>query len=154
MLQQDRRIHGVVLAAAAALSLAVTGCGQSGGSLVNAILEAQLDLVGDTAPNPNETVRIQVINQTTRTVELDLLVDGLPQTISCDPSEARCAFVPAECPGVVEAVQERELNEDGAFVGGRNFNGNPVFIFTDEEFQCGAVILFTFTDLEATAQVL
>ncbi|HOB75784.1 MAG TPA: hypothetical protein PKG54_14805 [Phycisphaerae bacterium] len=131
-------------ALAGVLLMAVTGCGNVSGSTINDIIDAQLRL-----QNPQlttKTMRVLLVNQTEATIELDLLVDDALTTVACTPTEARCEFTPPTCPAKIEAVQERRLDPQGAYMGGRNFDENPDFIFTSDDLGCDATIVFTFTE--------
>ncbi len=101
-------------------------------------------------------VDIRIINQSTATEELDILVDGQPYTISCLSTVQICDFYLSTCPQRVQAVTERRLDAAGRFVGGRDFTGNDDFTFDRGagEFDCGDFIIYRFSDTEADAFVL
>ena len=101
-------------------------------------------------------VDIRIINQSTATEELDILVDGQPYTISCLSAVQICDFYLSTCPQRVEAVSERRLDTAGRFVGGRNFEGSDACTFDsgEGEFNCGDFLIYRFSDTEADAFVL
>lgn len=139
--------------AAASLVLIAAGCGVAGGgSVINDIIDAQLRLIGGALPTA--TTVIVLVNQTQATIELDLLIDGALTTVSCTPADARCEYLPPTCPSTVVAVQERRLDAQGAFVGGRNYDENPNFTFDQGDFGCDSTLVFTFTEDATTAKVL
>ncbi len=116
-----------------------------------AILAEQIQAAFGQIPDP---INVRVVNQTSSNVELDILVDGAPVRISCSIIQGVCDQPLLPCPQTVEAVQERLLNDQGQFTGGRNFNGSPDFTFTGGEISCGSVIIYQFTDTTASAFVL
>jgi hypothetical protein len=136
----------------AGLLLALAGgCGYATIS-VNDILDAQIREATGTLPTDTSTILL--VNQTQTTIELDILVDGTLNTVTVTPDEGRRSFTPTICPLTVEVVQERRLNSLGAQVGGRNFNGNAAFVFTEDEFSCESTIVFTFTEDQTNPAVL
>lgn len=136
-----RRLPGAL---AGLVLIAAAGCGTVSGSAINDIIDAQLRLQDPTLAI--DTTRILLVNQTEATIELDLLVDNALITVGCTPEEARCEYTPPTCPTSIEAVQERRLDALGAYLGGRNFNKNPKFTFTSDEFACDSTIVFTFSE--------
>lgn len=130
----------------------LAGCGGTGGSSVNDFLDAQLAQLG--FQTSFDTSQIQMINQTQQDIQLDLLIDNVAVTLTCTAVQQRCTFFPDVCPLTVQAVEERRLTPLGSYTGGRLFNNNPEFTFTETEFDCQSMILFTFTDDETTAEVL
>jgi hypothetical protein len=132
--------------------LAAVGCGGTSVPLVNQVLDYQLQQAGiNTSAN---TTRLDLVNQSQSTIQLDLLIDGTIVTISCAPSDGRCSYTPTTCPTTIEVVQELRTNDVGILISGRNYNGNAAFTFTEGEFNCQSVFMFTFTEDNTTAQVL
>ena len=74
--------------------------------------------------------------------------------VSCPVILGVCDQPLLPCPETVEAVQQRTLDAQGRFTGGRNFNSTPAFTFTGDEISCGSVIVYQFTDTTATAFAL
>jgi hypothetical protein len=138
--------------AAGLVLAAVCGCGYYSPTTINDILDAQIRQLTGVAPT--DTSQIQLVNQTQNTIELDVLIDGLLTTITCTPTNQQVTYTPLVCPLTVEVVQERRFNDKGAFVGGREYNHNPAFVFTETEFDCQSVIMFTFTEDQTTPAVL
>ena len=139
------------------LILAISGCavimsGCNSGTSLNTVLNQQLTAVLGTV-NP-QVLRIEVVNQTINDVQLDLTVDGTPQTITCSAFIQVCDLTLTTCPSNITAVQQRSLDSSGRFVGGRNFNGNAAFTFTTGEFKCDSTIVYKFTETDATAFVI
>jgi hypothetical protein len=132
--------------------IALGGCGTSSGSVVNDILDAQLQQQGVTLTGT--TTRIVLVNQTQSTIEFDVLIDNVLTTITCTALDGRCTYTPETCPTTIEVVAERRLNGAGAFTGGRNYNHNPAFVFDRSKFNCSSTLVFTFTEDETTPQVL
>ncbi len=133
--------------------LLLAGC-PGASAPVNDLLSSQLkNLFPDFDLNP---VVIRTINQTGANLELELLVDGLPQTIFCTAVLELCDTPLPACPTTVETVQQRLLDPQGRFLGGRNFDGAPNWIFNagEGEFKCGDTIIYKFTDRDAEAFVL
>ena len=150
------------------------GCiGLSAGG-VNSLLSGQLEdmlanvdpsvlsLLGDelnldTAAFLNlESVVVQIVNQSQRNVELDLLVDDEPLTLSCSAMQEVCRFDLMLCPSVIEAVEERRTDAFGGYSGGRIFNGADEFTFLEGEFNCESksVIIFQLQEHSSSAFVL
>jgi hypothetical protein len=120
----------------------LSGCGTPS---VTSILAGQIN---DQLP---DFQLVTVINQSQNDVELDIMVDGTAQTLTCSAALQRCDFPISGCPTQVEAVQQRYLDSQGRFVGGRNFNSSADFTFTPGEFDCDSVLIFKFTDTTAEA---
>lgn len=145
-----RAVIVVALAAVLGFVLAL-GCTPAQ-STVNAILGQEIQSALGNVPNP---VDVRIINQTGVNIELDILVDNASVRISCTAIQGVCDQPLVPCPARVEAVQELMLDDQGHFTGGRNFNGSPDFTFTSpDEFKCGSVIIYEFTDTGASAFVL
>lgn len=101
------------------------------------------------------TLTIRIANDTTSSVSADIRVDGVIKTLpACTPIQRTCEYILATCPQVVELLQETRVDANDVFTGGRNFEGNPEFTFTSGEFQCGDMIMFQFSETEATAQIM
>jgi hypothetical protein len=104
-----------------------------------------------------ESIFLRIINKGDSTQEIQIRVDDelitLPQ---CAPATGSvvCDSVITDCPTTIELVQETRFDLDGGFAGGRSFDGNEEFIFRRGEFECGASIVFEFTDTTATATIL
>ena len=151
-----RRRPGSVKRTAAGALVAVSllagvGCGfLATGQQLNAVLKqlvGQLDL--DTNP---DAVTIRIINQSGGlTEQLDLRVDGLLQTFTCKSEEGICDFTLDTQPSLVEAVEERRLDADGAFRGGRSFEGQEEFTFGEEDIFAGTTIVFQLSESLAAA---
>lgn len=138
---------------AAGLLLATAGgCGFYSSVNVNDILDAQIREQNGVLTT--DTSRVLLVNQTQNTIELDILVDGTPVTITVTPQDERTTYTPSFCPYTIEVVEERRLNSLGAFVGGRNYNHNEAFVFTETEFDCQSTIVITFTEDGTTPAVL
>ena len=120
----------------------LSGCGTPSAASILA------DLIEDRLP---DFLLVTVINQGLNDVELDIMVDGSPQTLTCSSVLQRCDFPISGCPSQVEAIQQRYLDSQGRFVGGRNFNSSADFTFTSDEFTCDSVLIFKFTDTTAEA---
>ena len=124
-----RRLPGTVTGL---VLIAMAGCGTSTGSTINDILDAQIRSHNNGAL-PSETARIVLVNETQDTIEFDLLIDSVATTITCTATDKRCEFDPLICPSNIEVVEERHLNDLGAFVGGRDCESTLVFTFTEDE---------------------
>ena len=151
-----RERYGTIRRTAVAVILGASlvagaGCGFLATSQdLNAILEelvADLDLPTDTG-----IVTIRIINQSGGlTEQIDLRVDGLLQTFTCESEEGICDFGLDTLPSVVEAVAERRLDEDGGFRGGRSFEGQEEFTFSGTDIQAGTTIVFQLSESLAAA---
>jgi hypothetical protein len=97
------------------------------------------------------TLEILVINQTGSDLELDLLIDGVQQQVTCSTLIEACPLILSTCPGEVAAVQQRTLDPQGQFIGGRNFNDNAAFTFSPGEFDCDSTLVYKFTATSAEA---
>lgn len=143
------------IGSALTLAVAAMGLGLALGctpqTSANAVLGGQIQSALGSIPNP---VNLRVINQTNSDLELDLLIDGSPLRVSCPVILGVCDQPLLPCPETVEAVQQRTLDAQGRFTGGRNFNSTPAFTFTGDEISCGSVIVYQFTDTTATAFAL
>lgn len=148
------RIHGVcrlLLGSALVLTLlAAVGCTGGGGDPTNAILGTVAN-----AARQN-TLLIRVVNATTSTVETTIRVDGQIKLLpACSPTQRVCDFFLTKCPSMVELIEETRRDPvTEAFMGGRNFESNPDFIFTDDEFDCSATLIFQFSESQASAQAM
>ncbi|UCD27937.1 MAG: hypothetical protein JSV03_12660 [Planctomycetota bacterium] len=133
------------------------GCAGVGpGISANSILIDEIqDLLTQYGIDPN-IVTIRIINQTDLTEELEVLVDDLPQIISCTPAQGICDVPLLTCPQRIEVVQERRLDISGGYQGGRIFHGNPEYIFlqSEGEFQCGSIIVFLLTEFDIQTSIL
>jgi len=143
-----RTVAGVV---AATSLLAGAGCGflATGQQLNNVLkqLVGQLDI--DTNP---DAVTIRIINQSGGlTEQLDLRIDGLLQTFTCESEQGICDFTLDTQPSAVEAVEERRLDADGAYRGGRSFEGQEEFTFGEEDIFAGTTIVFQLSESLAAA---
>jgi hypothetical protein len=136
----------------AGLVLATCGCNYFSATNINDILDAQIREATGTLPTDTSTILL--VNQTQNIIEMDILVDGTLNTVTVTPEEGRASFTPTVCPLTVEVVQERRLNSQGLQIGGRNYNHNPAFVFTEDEFSCQSTIVFTFTEDATTPAVL
>lgn len=146
------QVGGFAVMTAGLLLVAAGGCNYYASVNINSILDAQIREATGTLPSDTSTILL--VNQTQNTIELDILVDGTLNTVTVTPDEGRKSFTPTVCPLTVQVVQERRLNSLGAQVGGRNYNGNAAFTFTEDEFDCQSTIVFTFTEDQTTATVL
>jgi hypothetical protein len=145
------RVSGFAVLTAGILFVVAGGCGYASIN-VNDVLDAQIRDVTGTVPTNTSTILL--VNQTQTTIELDILVDGTLNTVTVTPDEGEKSFTPTVCPLTVEVVLERRLNSLGAVVGGRNFDHNAAFVFTEDEFTCVSTIVFTFTEDQTTPAVL
>lgn len=125
-----------------AVAGALAGCG--GGNPINAILGNQIGAALNSAST--SVVVVRIINQTGQTMEVDLLVDGLAQTVSCTSVLQVCDSVLPTCPQRIETVRDRKVDLQGRFLGGHEFNGNEAFIFERGEFQCGQHLIYQYDD--------
>ena len=130
-----------------------TGCGGVSPSNVSDLIS---QLGGDLDIGAAATgLTIRIVNQSADlTEELDVRVDGVLRTFTCEPEVGVCDSVLAELPSLLEVVAERRLDEEGGFRGGRNLEGQPGFTFTPSDLQPGAIIVFQFSEEEASARVL
>ncbi len=139
----------VLLLAALPNLLLFVGSACSPASAVNTVLNQQVSEVLGSIP---EYLIVRVVNQTNNDVQLDILVDGLQQTVTCSSLVQVCDLVLTDCPQVIQAAEQRSLDPQGRFVGGRIFNGNEAFTFRQgEEIQCDSVIVYKFTEGGAEA---
>ena len=147
---KNSRWRGLLPPLCGVVLMALAGCATVS---VNTVLDSQLlKLLGTL---DFEVLRVRVINQTGATsLDLDLKVDGISQTINCTALVAICDITLPACPKRIEAVQERLLDAQGRFVGGLDFNGGDEFVFPEGEFDCGSIIVFKFGDREASAFAL
>jgi hypothetical protein len=99
----------------------------------------------------DDVVIVRVINQTNNDIELDLLVDNVGQTVDCSAALQVCDLVLSNCPQDIRAVEQRSLDPQGRFVGGRFFNDTDAFNFGPGEFDCQSVIVYKFTEGGAEA---
>ncbi len=147
-------IGGGLLLVAAALSSA--GCDGALPDLGEVIGGDVTDILDEL----ENTVIVRVVNLTGQVVELDLQIDGLPQTLQCPPDALEiqqdvCDFPLPECPIRIEATQVRFLDTGGGFRGGENFLGDERFGFTQgTDFECGQFIFYRFTSDGSEAFVL
>jgi hypothetical protein len=131
--------------------LLINGC--NGASQVNTVLDQQIS--GALGAITKDYVLIRVVNQTGSDLQLDYKIDGIAQaTLSCSAIQEVCDRIVTTCPQSIEATQQRTLDAQGRFVGGRNFNGSDAFSFTGDELSCDSVVLYKFTPTDATAQVI
>jgi len=137
------------------IMISLAGCGTSisAGDFSQTLIGVLAQL------NPNQ-VTIRIINQTSDDIELDVLVDGNLQLLECVGDRGICDFPLQICPQTVEAVEERRFNSEDQFAGGRIFNQNAYFTFTQDgqngtqRFDCGDVIIFQFSDNDAVATAM
>lgn len=102
-----------------------------------------------------QSIRIRIVNGSEGlTEELDLRIDGTIQTFSCDAEDMTCNFNLGILPVTVEAVEERRLDADGLYRGGRIFSGQAGFTFTRDQFENGSTIVFQLSEDQAEAFVL
>lgn len=129
--------------------LAITACtGSFGGSAISGALSDIIDAAR------SNTVFIRVGNSTGWDVEVVLRVDGVLKTLpACQATEGICDYVLTSCPLTIELLQERRMDSRGIFRGGSDFEGDPDFTFTSDEFECGSLILFEFSETTASASV-
>jgi len=111
------------------------------------------DLAGEVLDS--STLNIRIVNQSEgKTEELDLRIDGALRTFTCDADAQICNFSLGAVPSRVEAVEERRLDDEGAFTGGRDFEGQSEFTFTQDDFQAGSTIVYQLGEDSASAFVL
>lgn len=98
---------------------------------------------------------VRVVNETGSNLVVEALVDGVTTNFgTCTPTQQVCDYLLTPCPQTIEIVQERRLDLNGNFAGGRNFQGNPDFIFTSGEFTCGSYLILQFSDTGALADTI
>lgn len=132
-----------------------TGCilGQQDPTQLNRFLQALIDESG--LPVSSDTVTVRIINLSDGlTEELDLQVDGFVETFECTAEEGVCNFLLAEVPAMVETLEERRFDEDENFAGGRVFVGQEEFVFTQDDYSAGSIIVFRLSETSAEAFVL
>ncbi|MHC4443241.1 MAG: hypothetical protein ACYTF1_15550 [Planctomycetota bacterium] len=137
--------------------LGLFGCPGVGGTVsANNVLTGQVQDLLDQLGVDINTVTIRIINQTIYDVQIDLLVDGLPQQLNCTALAGVCDLPLPACPQTVETVEERRLDSSGRYQGGRIFHNNKNFTFTQAEgdFECGSIIVYTITDASVQVNVL
>lgn len=139
-----RLFLGLAVGSIAGLSILTSGCGTSR-TVINAEIAAALAKVD------SNIVIVEVVNQTTNDIQVDFTIDGLPQTVTCTTLQQVCPVTLPACPAEVRAVEQRSLDAQGRFVGGRLFNGNEAFSFTSGEFNCESVLIYKFTESGASA---
>ena len=102
------------------------------------------------------SIFLRIANRGQWQQQVQLRVDGRLVTLPrCDANGATpCDSILSTCPETIELVQETRFDANGGFAGGRSFNGNEAYIFHRGEFECGATILFEFTDTSATTTIL
>jgi hypothetical protein len=138
-----------MLLALALPTLAGLACTGGGSDINSGVLGQILDSARST------TVLIRVVNQTTSDLTATINVDGVEKVLPiCTSVQSICDYLLATCPTTIALVQEvrQDANED--FTGGRNFEGNPDFTFTNGEFNCGGTIIFQFSDTQASATAM
>lgn len=119
----------------------------------NAGVNTVLGTISNTAKQ--NTLMVRVVNHTSYDVEVEIRVDGDLKVLPlCTAMQGTCDYVLVECPGVVEILQESRYDSEELFMGGRNFEANPAFIFTQDQFDCGDTILLQFSETSASAQAL
>ena len=131
-----------------------TGCGGASPSNVSDLISrlgVDLDIGAEATG-----LTIRIVNLSAGlTEELYVRVNGVPRTFTCEPEVVGvCDSVLAELPSLLEVVEERRVDEEGAYWGGRHLEGQPGFTFTRNDFQPGSIILFQLSEEEASAQVL
>ncbi len=139
-------IGGLGVMAAGLLAVGCTGFGTS--SATNEVL--------DTIEAAREaSIIVRVVNETGSNLVVEALVDGLTTNFgTCTPTEQVCDYLVTPCPQTIEIIQERRLDLNGNFAGGRNFQGNPAFNFTRGEFTCGSYLILQFSATGATAEAI
>lgn len=129
--------------------LAGLGCTGGGGDVSGGVLGTLLS----TARKNSVTVR--VVNETIYSLEVELRVDGQLKFLPpCTSTQRICDYLLTTCPSLIEVLQESRRNTDEAFMGGRNFEGNPEFTFTSDEFDCGDTLILQFSETQASAQMM
>lgn len=146
-----RRLTGCVVAITVAGVVLPLGCTGLLPGLSSSISSTDIlrDLLGSVQPN---TVQLSVINQTTYDIQLDVLVDGVPQTLTASvgvPSR----YVLQTCPTEVITVAERWL-QDGRVVGGRTYPANSQYSFRAGSFSCGSVLTWVLSQNQVQTFVL
>jgi hypothetical protein len=113
-----------------------------------------------------EGMSVRLVNAGTGTEELDLLVayetegtqngDGIRVesiTIECSAEEEVCDEFLEGCPIRIEALEERQIDDQGRLVRSRDLSGIEDFTFEEEEFDCDSFINYTFSEIVADAAV-
>jgi len=131
------------------LTLVLAGAGCTGDGTMNSALGVILNTT------KQHTLLVRVVNNTQSDLEVDIRVDGeIKQLPLCTALQQTCDYILSSCPTTIEVIQETRRNADGQFMGGRNFETNPAFIFTQGEFECGDTLLLEFSVNSASAQAL
>ena len=152
--ERFRSVRWLVPGILAGIGLMVcTGCPGLGGASTNAALQQLLEdlQIGQDA----NAVTIRIVNGSAGlTEELDLRIDGVLQTFTCEADAGTCNFSLGYVPSRIEGVEERRLDEEDVYQGGRILDGNAKFIFTEDYFGPGSVIVFQLSEEQAEPSVI
>jgi hypothetical protein len=140
------------MAVASAVGLVMAGCGFFAPVDVNAILK---QLAEENNVLPQRALTIRIVNLSDGlTEQLVVRIDDELQTLTCEAGQSICDFDLAFLPDRVEAIEERRLDADDNFAGGRTLDGQDAFSFTSDDYDFGSTIIYEFSETAASAEVL
>lgn len=104
-------------------------------------------------------VTLEIINNvkdaagTPYKVELDITIDGIPQTLIAERGIAT-KYALTTCPAEVRTVTERWLDDKDRVVGGRDYSNVDANSFLAGSFNCGSVLMWQLSAEGVTTQAL
>jgi hypothetical protein len=155
-MSRTSRFALTVLCLGGLLQLGCTGVGSTTSGLDAALAALPADASSILTGN---AVILEVINNVTAgdgtpyTVELDILIDGTPQTLTALPGVAT-KYVLVSCATEVRSITERWLDAKGRVVGGRDYSNVDANSFLPGTFGCGNTLLWRLSATAVQTQVL
>jgi len=134
--------------------LAIFGLMLAGCSVISAAeYEAWLNKLVGSSHVLTESVKIRIVNQSSSVLSLELSVDGVVDTMTCDDQEI-CETALEYCPSEISLVSERRFDSDGTFLSGQDFDDTDDFTLTRDDFECTETVILKFTESDTSILIL